>query len=88
MKAQSAKQPKIEKTAGAKRVITVSDTMQDSYSYVRSEPLGSNFDPEFCPELTPAEMLQLGVFCGKYMTDCRDEFPSAWFLGQAGTWTP
>jgi hypothetical protein len=32
------------------------------------------------PELAPRQMLRLGVFGGKYMTDCRDEFPSSWFL--------
>lgn len=59
--------------------IVVHDTMQDDYSYVRSAPMGEEFDPDFAPELTPAEMLELGVFCGKYMTDCRDEFPADWF---------
>jgi hypothetical protein len=24
-------------------------------------------------------MLEMGIFGGKYMTDCRDEFPAAWF---------
>jgi hypothetical protein len=59
--------------------IVVSDRMQDGYVYLRSEPPGRNFAADFAPELTPREMLELGVFCGKYMTDCRDEFPASWF---------
>jgi hypothetical protein len=59
--------------------VVVNDRMQQGYRYTRSAPMGKDFDPEFRPELTPAEMLELGVFCGKYLTDCRDEFPAAWF---------
>jgi len=59
--------------------IAVNDRMQRGYCYELSEPAGRNFDPDFRPELTPAEMLRLGVFGGKYMTDCRDEFPASWF---------
>jgi hypothetical protein len=61
------------------RVITVNDRMQSGYRYELVEPAGRNFDPEFSPDLTPKQMLALGVFCGKYMTDCRDEFPADWF---------
>ncbi|MBT2185429.1 hypothetical protein [Sphingobium nicotianae] len=59
--------------------IVVHDHMQQGYRYTRSAPSGQDFDPDFRPELTPAEMLELGVFCGKYMTDCREEFPASWF---------
>jgi len=61
--------------------ITVNDKMQKGYRYTLSEPAGRNFDPEFSPDLTPKEMLRLGVFGGKYMTDCRKEFPKSWFEG-------
>jgi len=59
--------------------VIVNDRMQRDYRYLRSAPMGEDFDPAFQPELTPAQMLELGVFCGKYMTDCRDEFPAGWF---------
>jgi hypothetical protein len=61
------------------KLVIVNDKMQRGYRYLRTEPIGRNFDPEFKPELTPKEMLALGVFGGKYMTDCRKEFPSSWF---------
>ncbi len=61
------------------RRVVVHDRMQKGYRYFLAEPAGRNFDPEFKPELTPKQMLELGVFGGKYMTDCRAEFPASWF---------
>ena len=59
--------------------VRVNDLMQQGYSYLLTEPAGRNFHPGFRPQLTPREMLRLGVFGGKYMTDCAPEFPSSWF---------
>jgi hypothetical protein len=59
--------------------VIVNDKMQRGYRYVLAKPAGRDFDPEFRPDLTPKQMLELGVFGGKYMTDCRDEFPKSWF---------
>lgn len=61
------------------RVVIVNDLMQQDYRYECVAPIGKEFDPDFKPMLTPAEMLELGVFGGKYMTDCRAEFPTSWF---------
>ena len=61
------------------RKVVVNDKMQRGYVYARTEPMGRNFHPSFTPELTPPQMLRLGVFGGKYMTDCRKEFPASWF---------
>ena len=59
--------------------VTVNDKMQKGYVYLRTRPIGRDFRPGFKPQLTPTEMLKLGVFGGKYMTDCSREFPASWF---------
>ena len=59
--------------------IIVNDKMQQNYKYLLTQPLGKIFHPDFTPQLTPIQMLNMGVFEGKYMTDCWQEFPSDWF---------
>ncbi|WBU64478.1 hypothetical protein [Paracoccus aerodenitrificans] len=61
------------------RRVVVNDRMQQGYAYELTEEAGQNFHEGFSPELSPAKMLQLGIFGGCYMTDCRDEFPGDWF---------
>lgn len=58
--------------------ISYDDRMQTGH-YFLTEPMGQNFHPDFKPELTPKDMLSLGVFGGKYLTDCLEEYPSDWF---------
>ena len=59
--------------------MVVNDKMQRGYVYYRTEPAGRNFASDFTPDLTPGQMLRLGVFGGKYLNDCRKEFPARWF---------
>jgi hypothetical protein len=61
------------------RRVVIDDLMQKNYAYLLTESMGKGFDADFRPDLTPSEMLRLGVFGGKYMTDCRAEFPPQWF---------
>ena len=62
-----------------KTKVIVNDIMQKNYIYYLTQPMGQNFSPIFHPELTPQEMLEMGVFWWKYMTDCKDEFPAERF---------
>ena len=62
-----------------KKKVVVNDLMQKNYVYYRIKPIGKNFHPDFKPEFTPKQMLELGVFGGKYMTDCKKEFPKDWW---------
>ena len=61
------------------QTISVDDKMQQGYEYDITEPIGQNFDKRFRPDLTPSQMLELGVFGGVYIRDCKDEFPKEWF---------
>jgi len=62
-----------------KRKIVVRDTLQKHYIYFLTELQGKHFHPDFIPELTPKQMLELGVFGGLYLYDCQKEFPKTWF---------
>ena len=58
--------------------VVVDDSLQRC-EYELTEPVGKNFAAEFQPELTPQQMLELGVFGGHYFEGEQDEFPSSWF---------
>jgi len=61
--------------------VVVNDKMQKNYRYRLTELAGKHFHSRFKPDLTPKQMLKLGIFGGKYMTDCKKEFPADWFEG-------
>ena len=60
-------------------IIDVDDRMQSGYRYEIVAPMGKEFSADFQPYYTPREMLEMGVFEGKYCNDCRGEFPEEWF---------
>ena len=59
--------------------VIVSDRMQSGYRYMLTAPIGECFPADFKPCFSPREMLEMGVFEGKYLNDCRSEFPACWF---------
>lgn len=76
----------------AGRIIRVNDKMQKRYSYKLMYNAGTNIRnggvgadgkkiryDDFRPYYTPQQMLTMGVFEGKYMNDCYNEFPAEWF---------
>jgi len=69
------------------RIIALNKMDRGNYSYTLSEKPGNiHFDAFF----TPSQMLELGVFEGKYLNDCVFEFPREWFEGaiKKGTLSP
>lgn len=55
------------------------NTIQKSFSRTSRVRKGRDIHNEFKPELTPAQMLELGVFGGLYFSDKPKEFPRSWF---------
>ena len=60
-------------------IIKVNDKMQRVYSYVLIARYGRDFAKDFKPFYTPQKILKMGAFEGKYLNDCRKEFPKEWF---------
>ncbi|KEJ89549.1 hypothetical protein [Sulfitobacter donghicola] len=69
-------------------IITVNDRMQSGYSYELTAKTGDVQTDEFKPHFSPAQMLEMGVFEGKYCNDCTDEFPESWFANAKTSDTP
>lgn len=62
-----------------KKKVAVKNKMQKGYTYFLTEKVGENFHPDFKPDLTPKQMLKLGVFGGLYFGDKPKEYPKDWF---------
>lgn len=61
------------------REIVVNDKMQTDYRYILTAKAGAQFHPNFTPYYAPQQMLEMGVFEGRYLNDCTDELPAQWF---------
>ncbi len=57
----------------------VTGQVPKGYSYELTQPMGENFDNGFKPQLTPKQMLELGVFGGTYFGSVTEEYPKDWF---------
>lgn len=65
----------------AHKIISVNEVYQTGYQYPLFAPVGQDFALDFRPDLTPKQMLHLGVFGGDYFPEVSDEFPPDWFDG-------
>ncbi len=70
---------------GVGKIVRVSNRFQKGYSYKLTEPVGKNFHPDFKPDLSPQEMLRLGVFGGAYFIGVvglkPKDLPQSWWRG-------
>lgn len=60
-------------------IISVNNPMQVGYHYKLSAPEGRCFKDGFAPAFSPKQMLEMGVFEGKYLNSCQNEYPESWF---------
>ena len=57
--------------------------VRSQYTYTLEADPGQGFDPLFKPYMSPAEILAMGAFEGKYLNDSYNEFPAEWFIQAA-----
>lgn len=62
-----------------KKVVAKDKFRGSQYAYYLTEPKGKNFHTDFKPDLTPKQMLALGVFDGLYLNSAQKEYPKEWF---------
>ena len=55
------------------------DELQENYQYSTEVEQGTKFAPDFTPDLTPMEMLSLGIFGGAYFKQNPGDLPEEWF---------
>lgn len=60
------------------KLVRMQDRYQ-AYEYELEAPEGKGFNDEFTPDLSPQQMLELGVFGGVYFDGEYSEFPRSWF---------
>lgn len=71
----------VEESEKIVRDVFVNEEYQIGYRYRLEAEVGKGFDIRFTPDLTPAQMLKLGIFGGNYFTSVPTEFPVEWFEG-------
>lgn len=70
------------------KTVVFKNAMQRGRYFV-SARVGRDFhEPGFTPALRPYEMLQLGVFEGKYINSAMSEYPASWARGAKLSDTP